>query len=442
MGLMSQEITKDEELIANTPDDFTLSGGLPKADAVNVDQGMYIDWEAGDSLTSASRETGIPVALLQEWNGGSEKVFAGESLRIPDDFELQDTVEPAPEVGDRAALDAAVIEMRRKEAAGLNSTEAAATQAAYYAKDDQDFLAYGGTEEPLVATPSTAITETEELLTQAPVASLPNTHPPGSIDVRLTGWDNLAGLESDTLHVDHTGVITMGWGVVPDGGVTLDGKDINVKKDHGLTSTSTLSGVDTSKAYKKVNGVTYKREDYTTDLAFSQAVYTGFYESAKANVDNFDDLTDEHKEVIIDLGYNAGETAFTKWNDTDTLAKELVKDVEDRTITNLTQFTDNFAAGGMFGGGVLRRRALSANKVLGEDDQIAYIEQGDDISGTTKFTLKRSDGTTVREWDRETSKVNAYPAGKPILTIDGERKASYAPRQAKVDLTDWANIIV
>ena len=101
MGLMSQEITKDEELIADTPDDFTLSGGLPKV--------------------------------------------------------------AAPDEGDRAALDAAVIEMRRKEADGPTPT--------YYDRDDQDFLAYGGTEEPVVATPSTAITETEELLTQAPVQS-------------------------------------------------------------------------------------------------------------------------------------------------------------------------------------------------------------------------------------------------------------------------------
>ena len=249
--------------------------------------------------------------------------------------------------GYNAELDAAVKEMRRKEADGPNPT--------YYAKDDQDFLEYGGTEETTEGTPNLATTKevtpviepvVEAKGIMAPVTSRPNTHPPGSIDVRLTGWDNLAG-------------------------------------------------------------------------------YTGFYESAKANVDNFDDLTDEHKEVIIDLGYNAGETAFTKWNDTDTLAKELVKDVGDRTITNLTQFTDNFAAGKKFGGGVLRRRALSANKVLGADDQIAYIEQGKAINGIVKFSLKRSDGTTVRAWDRAKAKVNDYPKGKPILTIDGERKATY-----------------
>ena len=118
-------------------DGYTLDGGLPKAAEVDVDQGMYIDWEAGDTLTSASHETGIPVALLQEWNGGSNKVFAGGSLRIPDDFELQDTVEPAT----------------------------------FYDKDDQDFPEYKGSVAAPVVTPSTAIEETEAMLTEAPVQS-------------------------------------------------------------------------------------------------------------------------------------------------------------------------------------------------------------------------------------------------------------------------------
>jgi len=380
MGLMSQKEPEDEALNMDAPNDFTLSGGLPKV--------------------------------------------------------------AAPEEGDRAALDAAVIAMRKKEADGPNPT--------FYDKDDQDFAAYGGTEGSLVDTPSVAIdepvtpltdasTQTEAALNEAGMANRESASE-NPVNPKLIGWSNLSGLESDALHVDPIGIVTMGYGVVPDGGVTLDGKDINVKKDHGLTSTSVLDKVDTSKAYKTVNGVKYKREDYTSDMLFSKAIYTGFYDAARASVDNFATLTDEQKEVVIDLGYNAGEGAFT-WNDTDTLANELVKDVDERTLTNLTQFTQNFAADGMNGGGLLRRRALSANKVLGEDDQIAYIEQGNDVNGTTKFMLKRSDGTTVRAWDKESTTVNAYPAGSPILTIDGERRPSYEPTQAKVDLTNWAEAI-
>jgi len=395
-GLVDDEM---EALNLGTPDDFTLSGGLPKAEEDDVGQGTYIDWEDGDTLTSASKLTGIPVDLLRDWNGGTDDVFAGESLRIPDDFELQDTVAPAT----------------------------------YYDKDDQNFTEYGGTEEPAVATPSVATTPVEEALTEAVVAP--------EVDATLTGWSNLAGLESSSLHVDPIGIVTMGYGVVPDGGVTLNGAAINVKTGHGLTSTSVLDKVDTSKAYKTVNGVKYKREDYTSDELFSKAVYSGFYASAKASVTGFAELDDEHVEVIIDIGYNAGEGAF-KWNDVDTLSSELQKDVDKRTAANLSKFTGNFAADGKFGGGVLRRRAIGANKVLGATDQIAYIEQGNDVAGTTTFYLKRSDKTTVRSWEVDTPKVNAYPTGQPILTIDGERKASFtAPIIATVDLTDWDNAI-
>ena len=247
---------------------------------------------------------------------------------------------------------------------------------------------------------------------------------PEVVDVTLTGWSNLAGLESADNHVDSIGIFTMPYGVVADGGITLSGKKMDVKKDHNLTKDSTFENVDTSKAYKKVDGTTYKRQDYTSDELFSKAIYSGFYGAAKKSVSGFDKLTDEQVEIIVDIGYNAGPKAY-KWNDIDTLSTELQKKEADRTITNLTEFTKNFAASSKFGAGLLRRRSVMANKVLGDTDQIAYIEQGNDVEGTTTFSMKRSDGTTVRSWDKSTTSVNAYPTGKPVITIDGERKASY-----------------
>jgi hypothetical protein len=65
--------------------------------------------------------------------------------------------------GYHAGLDAAVKEMRRIEADGPSPT--------FYDKDDQDFPEYKAAVRPAVATPTTAITQTEELLTQAPVQS-------------------------------------------------------------------------------------------------------------------------------------------------------------------------------------------------------------------------------------------------------------------------------
>jgi len=345
--------------------------------------------------------------------------ISGESPKVPTPVEGDDT----------AALNAAITAMRKEEAKGSEPT--------FYDMDDQDFPEeYGAyktpvadTEEPPMeaaeATPSTASTQIEEALTEAAVVpEVPAKVEVAKVDKTLTGWSNLAGLESSSLHVDNIGIITMGYGVVADGGVTLNGKAIDVKSGHGLTSTSALGTVDTSKAYKTVNGVKYKREDYTSDELFSKAVYSGFYASAKKSVTGFAKLDDAHVEVIIDMGYHAGEGAF-KWNDVDTLSSELQKDASKRKVSKLTEFTKNFAADGKFGGGVLRRRAVMANKVLAAADKVAYIEQGDAVGGKTTFYLKRSDKTTIRSWEKTTSSVTDYPTGKPILTIGGERKAAY-----------------
>ena len=379
MGLMSQEITKDEELIANTPDDFTLSGGLPKADAVNVDQGMYIDWEAGDSLTSASRETGIPVALLQEWNGGSEKVFAGDSLRIPDDFELQDTVEPAPEVGDRAALDAAVIEMRRKEADGLNSTEAAATQAAYYAKDDQDFLAYGGTEEPLVATPRTAMEETEELLTQAPVQS---TGTVNTVDDEVTNavYETIRQVENNR---DNKG---SGW------------------------SNTTQKWLPHSSYEKGTDTIGYGHKFATQEEADAVTASGGITEAQAIELFKEDMSTAEGRAKTHYEKTYAGR----EWDDLGTLGKLMLTEVTFNTGT-----------------------LLKADGAYGWTQLTAAIHDRDyeAASGELSRTAPK-DGKDVPLIRRTEALKEVYKRVLPKAGWTGINT------QASIDLTDWANIIV
>lgn len=69
-----------QDLNMGTSDDYTLSGGLPKGTPDSI------EWEKGDTLTSASRETGIPLSLLKEWNGGTDAIQAGGSLKIPDAY--------------------------------------------------------------------------------------------------------------------------------------------------------------------------------------------------------------------------------------------------------------------------------------------------------------------------------------------------------------------
>lgn len=265
-----------------------------------------------------------------------------------------------------------------------------------------------------------------------------------TVGIELTGWSNLAGSESTTLHVDPANIITMGWGVVPDGGVKVNGKLVKPKDfaAHKLTSESNLDKVDTSGAYKRVNGVTYKRSDYTSDEYFSKAIYSGFYASAKSKVKNFDKLTDAGKEVVVDFGYNGGELFFN-FNDTATLVTELIKPEAERNLKELTKFTQNFSMQGVGNTiGVLRRRAVMANKILGSKDQIAYIEQTKLANKNTIFSMKRADGTEVNKWLKLEKHTVDSPAGMPIVNIEGERMSKYiAPKSASVDLTNWAEAI-
>ena len=100
------------------------------------------------------------------------------NLGTPTDYTLDGglpKVNTPVEGDDREALNAAIIEMRRKEV----ETADTAIPTTFYDKDDQDFTAIYGTPkmpmadteepalEPLEATPTTAITETKEILTGA-----------------------------------------------------------------------------------------------------------------------------------------------------------------------------------------------------------------------------------------------------------------------------------
>ena len=149
----------------------------PKEGAASVGQDTYLEWEDGDTLTSASKKVGISVALLKHLNGGSEKVFAGESLKIPASFELMDTVEPAT----------------------------------HYDKDDQDFPEYRGTEKAVEATPNLAMAKEVTPLTEPVVeakgimAPVVTTHSDNMIDWFATS----EGTKTTTVN----GVVTYPYGV-------------------------------------------------------------------------------------------------------------------------------------------------------------------------------------------------------------------------------------
>tara|TARA_R110000822_G_scaffold222011_1_gene355511 strand:- start:43 stop:1356 length:1314 start_codon:yes stop_codon:yes gene_type:complete len=427
--------------------DFTLAGGLPKAaSSAQFD----IEVQQGDTIYKMSRVLGIPVEKLVEANGGKEEVFANTTIRLPDniisDISNAKSEVQSPLLSDRAANALKLYPQLGGMLSKTTSVDPEVTDEAlerqYKQKAREKEMAAIAAD--VVATPEVEEVQEQEAAVVQTEAALSKDATP-EVEESLTGWSNLAGSESTTLHVDEAKIITMGWGVVPDGGVKVNGELVSPKDSatHKLTSESTLDKVDTSGAYKTVNGVTYKRKDYDSDEGFSKAIYSGFYMSAKSKVKDFDKLTATGKEVIVDFGYNGGE-GFFNFNDTATLVTELLKPEADRDIEELTKFTQNFSTQGVGNtAGVLRRRAVMANKVLGSADQIAYIEQTKLANNNTIFSMKRADGTEVNKWIKLEKYTPDGPVGLPVLTIEGQRMGKYiAPKQAALDLTDWAGAIV
>ena len=135
--------------------------------------------------------------------------------------------------GYNAELDAAVKEMRRKEAEGPTPT--------FYNKDDQDFAAYKATEEPVVATPSTAITETEEALTEGYVY----TDDRGTESTRGIRNNNPLNIEKgddwDNLSIDQSADERFAVFDTAEHGIRAAARILATYQDsHGLTSVSQM----------------------------------------------------------------------------------------------------------------------------------------------------------------------------------------------------------
>jgi hypothetical protein len=158
----------------------------------------------------------------------------------------------------------------------------------------------------------------------APAAATTETSSAFSSDVEsiYTAF-TAGGEEGKTAHVglDKTN-ITLPAGIVADGlkynGVTfVQGKAEVV----GFDKTK----LDTSGAYKTVNGTKIKRSDYTSDVDFSKAVLTGFETVLKAGAgDDWSKIPATAKAALVKVGWNLGEGWFSGASAKD-VYKELVK---------------------------------------------------------------------------------------------------------------------
>jgi len=234
-----------------------------------------------------------------------------------------------------------------------------------------------------------------------------------------SNMDYWAQAEGTTTHFDAptNGILTMPYGVVPDGGITFtkDGKTQNINaRNSGLTA-SDLPNIDTSKATKKIYSAsgslvtTIKRADYTTDEEFAGAVFDAYETEAKKNVAGYDNLTDGQKKFMVDMVWNAGQRA-SLWNDPKNAINELKKDNPNYNI--VYKVMRNLNSGGVANRGVLKRRAMSLNLMITDDSKkIEKIKTYKLPNGKTRFSAITKSGLEIlaRDEANSSAKLGTLP---------------------------------
>jgi len=129
--------------------------------------------------------------------------------------------------------------------------------------------------------------------------------------------------------------------------------------------------LDTSKAFKKVDGITIRRSSFKTDEDFSNFVLESFTLKAKKKIEeagvNWASMDDTIKETVVNLGWNIGEGFF---NNKESFYKELVKEkpnqknLHEALLTTTTFTNDRYKTGVETSGasvGLANRRATDWN---------------------------------------------------------------------------------
>ena len=224
---------------------------------------------------------------------------------------------------------------------------------------------------------------------------------------RTNAFNTLALSEGEDIHLDGKNIITLPYGIVPDkDSITkADGTSIDPKGSHGL-STADLSGIDYSAATKF--GIS--REDYASDEAFGKAVFAEFTIRAEKEFGtDFANATDEAKQAVYDLAWNAGVTS-AGWNDTELMVTEAGKSLKEQSTNNLIQFTQNFKMTDKNGiatypRGLLKRRVVAYNYVAkpGEEAADIFTTAVTNTAGTrvgTKYDIRTSSGNILKTYTK------------------------------------------
>ena len=227
--------------------------------------------------------------------------------------------------------------------------------------------------------------------------------------------------EGDEAHIgvdSHN--LTLAAGIVADGGVTYNGKEVKAGKNTVKASEFDASKVDMSKAYKKVGGKNYKREDYTSDEDWSKAVIEAFKDVVKGRAgDSWDELTDNTKQAVTKLAWNNGE-GWANYDTSQSLYKELAKETKDKTIIADGILNYSTVVGGGANIGVAKARANAWNK-MSYAHGFAEINKitADNTGAKTKFNYYDKEGNLVH-----TETTNRAPSKYSSTTTEVEKDAA------------------
>lgn len=212
--------------------------------------------------------------------------------------------------------------------------------------------------------------------------------------------------------------ITLPAGIVADG-LKYDGKPVTQGSNTIKKADFDKTKLDTSGAYKKVNGVKIKRSDYTSDVDFSKAVLEGFEDVAKTKAGtDWDSMPAAAKKAMLKVGWNKGE-GWLKGSTAGAAYKELAKTNPSATAlypkiltgSTLAPKKDGTVQGASIGIAKARADAMNTLKdVLGVNEITKVVA---DNSGTnTAFKYYDSAGTLVHT--EQTDRAASLYANKTV----------------------------
>ena len=237
-----------------------------------------------------------------------------------------------------------------------------------------------------------------------------------TVDAMYANFTADGGPEGGSIHDAGDQRVTLMGGVVPDSGVTYDGKRVvNGKWEVPKGQVFDPKLVNTDNAVKVVNGITMRRSAYKTDEAFVRGVLESFALSARQQVEKAgirwetdedgEGLPQNIKQTIISLGWNMGEGFYTSEKGKAAF-EQLTKETKDQGVFHRAFLNTVTQKGGGAMSSIAARRAKEWNDVH-------------ELLGGTKIVKVSADNssgwagnTVMRYYDKDDNVVFTVPTNR------------------------------